>query len=513
MGVLGIIIWSGLVLIVLAGRLSYLGQPFDDDGAMFVYMGKVVCEGGRFGRDLCDNKFPTVGLMTSACWRMFGTNWAGYVLLQTGMAAAGALLLGRMAGRHVGGWARWPTAVAGLVYLNFNAAVYGGFQLESMQVFFCILSAGAAMEALAGEDWRDAFSAGLCAGCAAMLKPTALGVVGAFGVALVAGRWGNWRVIIKHGLAATAGVGVVASVALIYLLKTGVMGQMPGLVREIARYAKETPLEGSDFLKPVVVMVLVGFPMVVRGWVCRRDSLEDEEVGRAQPSPRPSPGVLGEGKERRTGEGAIGAVWLFVVAWFCVELAGAVAQRRMYSYHFFPVAAPAALMFGMIRRRWNVLSLVSALGPILILSMMGTAWVMANWRTARLEMSGVLAAKASAGDRLWQDGMPRLLLETNLRAGSRYPLAFLFLNHDSAALEIGAVIVEDLENRRPRWVILPTDLEAHLAHEIREAAPLARRPVRAMNFAMAWRWIEQFTKGHYRPVAHVGRQTLYERAL
>src|SRR5690348_12126357 len=69
----------------LVGRLAYLAQPFDDDGAMFVYLGRVVTEGGRFCHDVVDNKFPTVGLTTSLAYRAFGSWWPGYVLVQTAM--------------------------------------------------------------------------------------------------------------------------------------------------------------------------------------------------------------------------------------------------------------------------------------------------------------------------------------------------------------------------------------------------------------------------------------------
>ena len=68
-----------------------------------------------------------------------------------------------------------PTLLYAVVYLNFTFAVFGGFQLETIQAFFSTLAAGAFLEML-GEagDWRDAFTAGLASGVAAMLKPTGL---------------------------------------------------------------------------------------------------------------------------------------------------------------------------------------------------------------------------------------------------------------------------------------------------------------------------------------------------
>src|SRR6185503_5518785 len=93
-----------------------------------------------------------------------------------------------------------------LVYLNLNQAVFGGFQLETMLGFFSILSAAAALEALRGGDWRDAFVAGLCAGCGMMLKPTGGSVLAAFAVgALVIWRTKPGKIVV-HGLCAAAGL-------------------------------------------------------------------------------------------------------------------------------------------------------------------------------------------------------------------------------------------------------------------------------------------------------------------
>src|SRR5687767_14313184 len=135
--------WWALVLLCVTsaaiGRLVYLVKTFDADGAMFVYMGKLTSEGGRLCHDLVDNKFPTVGLVTSAAWRAFGANWSGYVLLGAALSFTTALLLARIARRHVGASAVLPVALFALVYLNFNPAVFGGFQLETMQVFLAVL--------------------------------------------------------------------------------------------------------------------------------------------------------------------------------------------------------------------------------------------------------------------------------------------------------------------------------------------------------------------------------------
>src|SRR2546430_14970657 len=73
-----------------------------------------------------------------------------------------------------------PAMMFFLVYWNLTAAVFGGFQLETLQSFFVVLAAAAAIESLSGDDARDAALVGLACGCAAMLKPTGLAVACAF---------------------------------------------------------------------------------------------------------------------------------------------------------------------------------------------------------------------------------------------------------------------------------------------------------------------------------------------
>ena len=94
---------GGLCLLsALTGRLGYLAKPFEPDADILIYLGKLTSEGGRFCHDLTDNKFPSVGLMTSLCWRGFGAHWLGYVLLQTGLSLGGGGAVGLL--RLAGDW-------------------------------------------------------------------------------------------------------------------------------------------------------------------------------------------------------------------------------------------------------------------------------------------------------------------------------------------------------------------------------------------------------------------------
>ncbi|MGD0138259.1 MAG: glycosyltransferase family 39 protein [Tepidisphaeraceae bacterium] len=472
------------VLSALVARLSFLVRPLDADGAMFIYMGKLVSQGGRIGAELIDNKFPMVGLMTSACWRAFGACWPAYVLLQTAMGFAGAFLLARSARRNIGIHAAWPTGLFALVYLNFNFAVYGGFQLETLQAFFSILAATAGLEALGGDDARDSFLAGLSAGAAAMLKPSGLAVLGALGVALVLRR----RRLATHAAAAAAGLAIPAAATLAYLRAADLLGSMPAIWRQIAGYAANSPWEPWDLSKPVIVILILGFPLLIRGVVFRRV--------RHRMASRPNRSIL-----------------IFAIVWMALEAAGVAAQRRMYAYHFLVLAAPASLLFGLIPRKDRALPLLAALALPMLLSAVGAGMVVVDGHNplGRLPASQYLAAHATEGDAVWEDGMMRLLIETNLRPGSRYPMTFLWVNGDDTPLEYCRVILRDFDERQPKYILLPTQIDWYIQALSNHIKELGLHPKRKQNYVKAWINLRDYVQSHYRPEAQVGKETVYRR--
>ncbi|MBC8107258.1 MAG: hypothetical protein H7Z14_11760 [Anaerolineae bacterium] len=61
---LDIRMWLLLALCVLSailGRLCYLIRPFDSDGSMFIYMGRLISEGGRFATSWSTTNFRVSG--------------------------------------------------------------------------------------------------------------------------------------------------------------------------------------------------------------------------------------------------------------------------------------------------------------------------------------------------------------------------------------------------------------------------------------------------------------------
>jgi hypothetical protein len=122
-----------------------------------------------------------------------------------------------------------------------------------------------------------------------------------------------------------------------------------------------------------------------------------------------------------------------------------------------------------------------------------------------------LRAHARPGDAVWQDEMMRLLIETNLRPGSRIPMGFLFTNYDDAPLDYSRILLSDFERTRPRFILLHTHLDRRVQYLTTRVAELENSPRRRENFVAAWTQIKQYVESHYEPVATTGRETVYRR--
>jgi hypothetical protein len=488
----------GLVLLVtlcifdaLLSRLCYLVRPFDSDGAMFIYMGRLVSEGGRLGNDLVDNKFPTVGLITSVAWRAFGANWSAYVLTGATLSLLGSFMLARIGARHIGSFAVLPAMLFSLVYFNLTFAVFGGFQLETIQAFFAILAAGAGVELLREHDWRDALTCGLCGGIAAMLKPTGLAVIGAVGAVACAGivarRW-SWRDTASSVMGIAAGLSIPAIIVLIYLIRTDTLRQMPALWRQIARYAASSAWEPSDWTKPLTILLIVGFPILVRGWIFRRagDRLQ-LQVDRT--------------------------MLTFALAWLVLETIGVAMQRRMYAYHFLVLAPPATLLFALLPRGPRAASLTAALVPVALFSLYGASLIIEICYTGRdrSPVSEYIARHTTSADAVWKDDAARLWLETGCRPGSRFPMTFLFANYDEAPIEYVAMMIADFERTKPKYIVLPVDRRRMVNHQCDHIVELARFPRRRENFQAAWETIGDYVDQRYVLEARLANDAVYRR--
>ena len=480
------------------GRFCFVVQPFDYDASIFIYMGKMTCRGGRLCHDMVDNKFPTVGLITSIIWRLCGNCWPAYIALQTAVSIATAIILSKTAGQLTGSttipgpaapaisepiqYANLPTLLFAIVGLNFTSVVFGGFQLETLLVFFTAIAAWAGVRAIVSGRLLPAFIAGLSAGCGAMLKPTGLGILLVIGFAIMLRRDRRAFVILA---AIGAGVVLPAAASFAYLFNADLLVDMPGLYRQISTYANSSALDLVQISKPIIVLGVLGFPIAIRGFVCRRDRIDSNPAG---------------------------TQWVFAISWLAIETIGVVMQRRMYAYHFLPMIPPAAILFGMLPRKNGAGALTAALLPIVLLSMIAARNVIRTQRDAdRLPLSDYLIAHTQPTDRVWADAWPRLMLETGLAPGGRYPFTFLFANSDTAGLDYSAVLLADFQRLKPKYIALPEPLAPRLEHQTRSILELNQNPIRRQNYLEGWHRIEQYTLSNYVFETEVGHQKLYHR--
>jgi hypothetical protein len=477
------LLWA-CVVVALLSRNAFISVRFWSDAGIYIYMGKVVASGGHLYRDFYETKFPGVGLIIAPLWQIFGSWWPGYVLTQTAMALASAVLLGRTVSRCVNADAGRAALLFALVYLNFGPGVFTGFQLETIQIFFATIAGCLAIRWLAVRDWWCALAIGLSAGVAGIIKPTGMAVLGAYGLAAL---WVAPREALKPLIYAALGAAVPIVAVFAWTVHAGLLGEMPELLRQISLYGNQTTLLPEDLVKGAVVATLLGFPMIMR-WRCRR------EIPMATPCAS-SAGVV-----------------LFAFAWLAFECVGIVAQRRMYMYYFLVLAPPCALLFGLIPRPARTKNLAWALGPILVCMLCFSAPLLGKlpYGFQRAALTEYLTAHANANDPIFADWMPRVLLESDLQPGSRYPHLWYFGNHDLAPLDYTRTLLNDFDQRRPVYVVLPARLDAYIADELEQ--PFIRsRPERAKNVVVAWGRIHTYLAAHYKTETTVGMWQVYRR--
>ena|GEM_PF-1992773 len=496
-----------LIACAFAGRIAFIGQPVNSDTAMFVYMGKLVSQGGRMGVDLVDNKLPSVGLLMSAPYRLFGAGWSMYAILGLAMSILATAALTRAAGRCLGPAARWPVLIAAALFLNFTPAVFGQLQLETIEVFFTCLAAAAAMELLRTGDWRDGVASGLAIGIAMWAKPTAGAILPAIVLAITFAT--DWPM--KKRLVATTAIAIgvliplATCAALVYA--TGMADALPATLAQLKDYSSNSSADAIDLLKPLVVLGVVLFPILMLGWVFRRDRIgAKDEGGRMKDEKGKSVFILHPSS-------LILRFRVFILAWLLMELLAVISQRRMYAYHFLVLAPPAALLPGLLPRIPSARSLLLAFGPLVAASfLLALPMMRLSPDTSRYaRVTAYLQTNASQHDAVWEDDYARLLVETDLRPGSRVPLIFLFANSDRSPAAFSQQMLSDFRTRDPRFVVLPQDTNRLIDLYQNHMIEMVRYPARAQGFADAIRNVQLYVESCYTPRATIDGVVIWQR--
>ncbi len=471
------------LLIALVSRLSFLGEPFKNDSGIYIYLGKVLWQGGRLYHDFWETKLPTVPLIMAPIYALFQNHWMPYVLLQAAMGVGGAWILAAALRRFVGPWTFEPALLFGLIGLNLSRLTITGFQLETVQMFFEILSAAMVLRSLKRAGNFDALLAGLLAGVAAMPKPTGLAVAGA---AAVAYCWDARRLGIRPTvmrLAALAGgAGIVVVAATVWVIASPMKSEMPFLLRQIQLYASGTPWRSLLQFKTWIFFVIPFVPLVVRGLLTRREPA------------------------------ALGSVVVFAILWEALEIAAVVVQRRVYGYHFLVLMPPAVVLFAMWPRSGGVWPSFAAVTPLALLSLyFSVPGYLALRNADPMPVSRFVRAHCDATDTVWGDPSPRLLLETGLAPGARFPWTFFFVNHDAAPREFADILLDDLQARRPKYIVLPIQWQSETQQRAADTPGLEWRPVRRQAYLKARAEVFQYIQSHYKLETQLDGMLAYRR--
>lgn len=484
----GVVAAALLVLAVcFALRCAVLATLYDGDMELFVYMGKIAGDGGRIGIELIDNKLPTVSLVMWLPYQIIGAWWPGYAWLGITLAALGVFAIARAAA-DVQRSSLWPTAAMAAAWMSFPLAVFSAFKLEHVTVPLAAGAAWAFVRCCRHRRAGDALFVGLLAGVAAMAKPNALAVLVAAGAALLTFVDVPWRERLRLAVWMAVGLAIPAGVTGAYLIHSNAIDALPDVYRQIRAYNQNSVWQpGLVMSKALTVAFLIAIPIAMRAFAERR---------RGEPT-----------------DALRGVVLRFALGWLAIEAIGIAMQGRMYGYHFLPITAPAALLFGLIPRRPIALSVLAPCAPVLCASVFWawTATLATEKPADKLATIEYLKSHAAPGDTVWMDEYARLLVESDLRPGSRVPLTFIFSNDDNAPGHFGGMLRADLHVRRPRYVVLPSDCTGR-AERLREWwVEYAERPARGEAFVAEWRKIEAEVHADYAPVALFGEHRVYER--
>jgi len=476
-----------VALFALALRSCFVIEQYDGDMELFAYMGKLVGQGGRIGIELIDNKLPMVGVLMWPFYKLIGGWWAGYALLSIAMAIATTVLIGHAAA-IVYRSSRWPTITIAAAWLGFPLAVFAAFKLEHVQILTGALSGLAFVRCWKHRRGWDAFAVGLFAGLGTLAKPTSLSVLVGAAAAFAVWTQVPLRERIRLALWMLAGLSLPLIGTVLYLVGSGAIVGLPGLYEQIRQYNRNSVWVGGTIVAKFASLgLIVGGPLLIR--------------------------LLGEGRRAEPRVGGSTMLLVFASVWMLTELSGVMMQGRMYGYHFLPMMVPAALLFGLIPRRPSAVTVVVAPLPVLIATAAWTWAVVLHTQppSDRLAANDYVKSHAAPGDAVWMDNDARILVESDLKPGSRVPLAFIFSNDDDAPQKFSNLILADFDQRTPRWIVLPKDWRQR-QELLRTCQPeFVYHPRRGDNLIKAWTDLAGYVESHYTRAARFGTMDVMER--
>ena len=203
---------------------------------------------------------------------------------------------------------------------------------------------------------------------------------------------------------------------------------------------------------------------------------------------------------------------IFVIAWFIIDLMAVIAQRRLYPYHFLPLACPAALLYGLLSKDLKPMALAGGLLPIALLSLTweGSSISQLSRGFQHMPASDFIAAHTTPDDTVFADQIGRLLIETDRNPGSRLGTFFYFVNDDDAPREYCQTLLGDFESRKPKYLVLADGWDRPVP-VLANCNVLSQSPQRRENFIAAWAVLRAYVALHYHQESKMDGVLIYRR--
>lgn len=490
---------AAFLCVAVVSRLSFLGEPFKNDAGIYIYWGKSTWTGGWPYVAFWDTKLPSVPLMMSALYAVLRSCWPAYVVLDM-LLGIGAAVIGAVALRqYVGRETFVPALIFGVTALNLSRLTITGFQLETVQVFFEIAAAAFVLRSLARQSTLAAWCAGILSGMAAMPKPTGLSVAAAAGCVylLLLFQPNHRRKAILQILALIGGACIPIAAVTIWVVLSPWRGSIPEVLRQISLYGSGTPWRTVLQPKTVIFFAMPVAPIAIR-WIyyfIRRR--------------------LARNLQRRPVPLNNNYVYMvFILSWLAIDCAGLILQRRLYGYHFLVLMGPAMFLFAIWPRRGELIPVVIALVPLAVISLIFSVpgyKQLLHGNGAMMPVSRYVRAHTVPADSVWADPSPRLLLETGRQTGSRLSMTFYFVNYDKAPKYFSNELIQDFQQRRPKYIIMKSGWDSQTRQMATETPELQSQPKRKAAYIHARNLVLQYIMSHYHLETSIGSTQVYRR--
>ncbi len=203
-------------------------------------------------------------------------------------------------------------------------------------------------------------------------------------------------------------------------------------------------------------------------------------------------------------------LFCFVTAWLVFDLISVLIQRRLYPYHFLPLACPIALLYGMCRSR--PLRVAIGLLPIALFSLTweGSSISKLNLGFEHLPESDYIAIHTTPNDAVFADQIGRLLIETDRKPGSRLGTFFYMVNDDNSPSQYCQILIGDFESHKTKYLVMPDDWDRPISG-LANCDILQHTPARRANFIAAWAVLREYVARHYHLETKMDGKLIYRR--